>query len=130
MESASHLRTLLRRIVLADNDRLAAPSAPTLFVPLWAPSAACCKTKRGAPSLRVRPSDAKLAADAVVGCIPKAGTGESGRPSRKQIHTHSPSRFCLHIQRVRASVSFGWAPPADSGTIQHRRAPRKYATGR
>ncbi|KAJ7710251.1 hypothetical protein B0H16DRAFT_1630202 [Mycena metata] len=46
MESASHLRTLLRRIVLADNDRLAAPSAPTSF-------------KRGAPSLRVRPSDAK-----------------------------------------------------------------------
>ncbi|KAJ7714553.1 hypothetical protein B0H16DRAFT_1559185 [Mycena metata] len=34
-------------IVPADNDRLAAPSAPTSFVPLWASSAACCKTKRG-----------------------------------------------------------------------------------
>ncbi|KAJ7714533.1 hypothetical protein B0H16DRAFT_1899056 [Mycena metata] len=48
-------------------------------------------------------------------------------PSGKRIHMRSPSRFCLHIQRVRASVSFGWAPPsrrADSGTIQHRRAPR------
>ncbi|KAJ7735480.1 hypothetical protein B0H16DRAFT_1731278 [Mycena metata] len=40
-----------------------------------------------------------------------------------------PRVFVSH----RASVSFGWASPsrrADSGTIQHRRAPRKYATGR
>ncbi|KAJ7735464.1 hypothetical protein B0H16DRAFT_1765015 [Mycena metata] len=44
MEFASHLWTLLRRIVLADNDRLAAPSTPTSFVPLWAPGAPCCKT--------------------------------------------------------------------------------------
>ncbi|KAJ7706602.1 hypothetical protein B0H16DRAFT_1634889, partial [Mycena metata] len=44
MEFASHLRTLLRRIVLADNDRLAAPSTPTSFVPLWAPGAPCYKT--------------------------------------------------------------------------------------
>ncbi|KAJ7714546.1 hypothetical protein B0H16DRAFT_1618465, partial [Mycena metata] len=44
----------------SDNDRLAAPSAPTSFVPLWALSALCCK-KCSAPSLCVRPSDAKLA---------------------------------------------------------------------
>ncbi|KAJ7735461.1 hypothetical protein B0H16DRAFT_1892231 [Mycena metata] len=43
-------------------------------------------------------------------------------PRGKRIHTRSPSRFCVRIQRHRASVSFGWSPPlrhADSGTIQH-----------
>ncbi|KAJ7745153.1 hypothetical protein B0H16DRAFT_1559241 [Mycena metata] len=76
----------------SNNDRLAAPSAPTSFVPLWALSAPCCK-KCSAPSLRVRPSDVKLA---VPDCVYTEG-GHRRNPT--------PNKFTSALPRVFVSTS-------------------------
>ncbi|KAJ7735484.1 hypothetical protein B0H16DRAFT_1575855 [Mycena metata] len=87
-------------IVLAGNDRLAAPSAPTSFVPLWAPSAPCCK-KCSLPSLRIRPSDAKLV---VPDCVYTEGGHRRKWTTARAANKSTPALPRIFVSTSNASV--------------------------